>query len=673
MKHSQSNRLSIPIAMFFALILAFTMLVTPRPLPAHAATGATLQLSAFKHDNTGTALPDTADLLSGVTFVLTDPDSGFKHQVTTSSSGRAVFSNLNEGNYTLTVEKVPAGVVNLAKPHSISVSKTPTGDFEILMDGKNENGGAGPAPGAHVPGKTPFKIYFPVKPNIAKISSVADKTVIERCDGNNLAEPVTFTMTAPLSIYANWQFVYLPSTDLATSYANFSIQDLVSPRLEVIAARGYVESLGMTATVPVQISQTPTTQGTLVKAEITDFSQLLAKGFEAVDLRTLKLEIDVRPAASEYQNAQVNTSPIENTAEVWLDNNMVNTSNTVSIKLKGSEKTATKVWKDLDTMPAPRISFQLMRNLDGETPEPVPGLALATLTGETTTATWIDLPERDGSCHPWVYSVREVDSQGIPGVPENFESTQTDALTVTNSRLVHPAIDIEKYTLDEGLFPGDHDDEADPYQIPLENVDAGTAVGFVITNIGDIALKDLQFSDVTDPKTAGRVANIHCTLNDQPITVTELARFEVGEKIYCQGKLANMPLGAFHKDIASIHAVSVVRDIKVSDSDLWHAVTPKPAPEPEPSPEPSPSPDPQPEPDPEPSPSPDPQPEPQPEPDPKPEPQPEPDPQPEPESEPHLATTGTRLDSVMLAMLGLLGIGVGSIGITTITIRTRKE
>ncbi|QJC21487.1 SpaA isopeptide-forming pilin-related protein [Arcanobacterium buesumense] len=649
MRQSQQGRFSISLAVLSALIIAFAGMLFPGgSLPAQAADGATLQISAFKHDNTGSALPDSADLLSGVTFTLTSADPSTDRQATTGADGRAIFSDLAEGDYTLTVKEVPASVVNLSKPRQISISKNPKGQFVILMDGKNENAGVGPAPGSTVPGKTPFKIYFPVTPDIAKVSSVADQAEIERCDGDKLADPVTFTMSAPLSIYANWKFAFLPSTDLSTSYIHFSIQDMVSPRLEVIAGRGYVESQGAKLDVPVLVTQTSTDQGTLVKAEINDFSKLLINGFDEVDLRTLKLEIDVRPSTTEYQNAQIDLSPIENTAEAWIDDAMVNTSNTVSVKLSGEDKTATKVWEHLDKMSAPHVSFQLMRHIAGTDPQPVPGLALAVITGETTTATWINLPNRDGNCHRWIYSVREVDSQGNPAVPENFESTQTDDLTITNSRIVHPAIDIEKYTLAEGIIDGDHDDVTDPYYLDTNDVSEGVHVGMVITNTGDIALQDLRLTDKTNPNTTGKVSNIQCTLNDQPVVFEDLKRFEVGEKIYCHGTLTDMVLGATHQDTASVAAISVVRDLEVTNSDPWNAVAPEPEPEPTPDPQPQPTPEP------------------------TPAPEPTPDPQPQPEK-PQLAKTGMDANMGGLTILGLLGLGIGMTIKTQDIVAVRKK
>lgn len=52
----------------------------------------------------------------------------------------------------------------------------------------------------------------------------------------------------------------------------------------------------------------------------------------------------------------------------------------------------------------------------------------------------------------------------------------------------------------------------------------------VITNTGDIALQDLRLTDKTNPNTTGKVSNIQCTLNDQPVVFEDLKRFEVGEK-----------------------------------------------------------------------------------------------------------------------------------------------
>lgn len=109
-----------------------------------------------------------------------------------------------------------------------------------------------------------------------------------------------------------------------------------------------------------------------------------------------------------------------------------------------------------------------------------------------------------------------------------------------------------------------------------------------------------------------------------------------------------MVLGATHQDTASVAAISVVRDLEVTNSDPWNAVAPEPEPEPTPDPQPQPTPEP------------------------TPAPEPTPDPQPQPEK-PQLAKTGMDANMGGLTILGLLGLGIGMTIKTQDIVAVRKK
>lgn len=71
-----------------------------------------------------------------------------------------------------------------------------------------------------------------------------------------------------------------------------------------------------------------------------------------------------------------------------------------------------------------------------------------------------------------------------------------------------PAIEVEKYTLDEGLTAGDRDTYKDALELTDEQANNGVLIGFDVTNTGDEDLTDVTFVDETQEATTGKVENI---------------------------------------------------------------------------------------------------------------------------------------------------------------------
>ena len=104
---------------------------------------------------------------------------------------------------------------------------------------------------------------------------------------------------------------------------------------------------------------------------------------------------------------------------------------------------ATKVWEN-GPQNKPTVWFQLYRNIEGETPEPVDGAAIKQLDNGTTKVNWdgLELYKElgNGKTAKYIYSVKEVDQDGKSYVPVNYKKTE-DGLTVTNSYVI-PKTDI---------------------------------------------------------------------------------------------------------------------------------------------------------------------------------------------------------------------------------------
>jgi pilin isopeptide linkage protein len=102
--------------------------------------------------------------------------------------------------------------------------------------------------------------------------------------------------------------------------------------------------------------------------------------------------------------------------------------------------TAEKAWVD-GPAEKPSVWFKLYRNIEGQEPVEVEGASLVEITGSNTTASWLNLPLKDGEGNAYTYGVREVDENGEPFVPENYEATGEGTLKITNTYQI-PLIDV---------------------------------------------------------------------------------------------------------------------------------------------------------------------------------------------------------------------------------------
>jgi len=176
------------------------------------------------------------------------------------------------------------------------------------------------------------------------------------------------------------------------------------------------------------------------------------------------------------------------------------------------------------------------------------------------------------------------------------------------------AIDVEKYTLDEGLEKGDRDDAKDA--LTLKSAKDVTKIGFLVKNTGDADLVDVTLTDKTHEGTTGNVTDITCEIpadqaktdqsnkdkadkaeskdktadqskaalangsTSKTITVAgdKIGTLKVGQSVTCTGFLSGVEEGTLHSDTATAEGKSIYNGKKVSDSDDWHAKVNKPAP-----------------------------------------------------------------------------------------------
>lgn len=156
-----------------------------------------------------------------------------------------------------------------------------------------------------------------------------------------------------------------------------------------------------------------------------------------------------------------------------------------------------------------------------------------------------------------------------------------------------PGIDIEKYTFSEGLKDGDRDAYKDALSLTTEQAKDGLQIGFDITNTGDEPLKELDFSDLTNDATTGKVEDIKLavklaegeTAGDGVATVKigedtyrladlgELDKvvLQPGESVTLVGVLKGVEAGTAHQNTADVVGTAVYSGTKVTDNDPWNA------------------------------------------------------------------------------------------------------
>lgn len=152
-----------------------------------------------------------------------------------------------------------------------------------------------------------------------------------------------------------------------------------------------------------------------------------------------------------------------------------------------------------------------------------------------------------------------------------------------------PAIDVEKFTLDEGLEAGDRD-EADN-ALTLASAKDETQIGFLVKNTGEADLVNVSLTDATHEGTTGNVTGIVCeipaeqaaadpanagvtggaTAQTVKVAGDKIGTLKVGQSVSCVGTLTGVEEGTLHSDTATVVGESIHNGKKVSDSDDWHA------------------------------------------------------------------------------------------------------
>lgn len=152
-----------------------------------------------------------------------------------------------------------------------------------------------------------------------------------------------------------------------------------------------------------------------------------------------------------------------------------------------------------------------------------------------------------------------------------------------------PAIDVEKFTLSEGLEAGDRD-EADN-ALTLQSAKDETQIGFLVTNTGEADLVNVSLTDATHEGTTGNVTGIVCeipaeqaaadpanagvtggaTAQTVKVAGDKIGTLKVGQSVSCVGTLTGVEEGTLHSDTATVVGESIHNGKKVTDSDDWHA------------------------------------------------------------------------------------------------------
>ncbi len=157
---------------------------------------------------------------------------------------------------------------------------------------------------------------------------------------------------------------------------------------------------------------------------------------------------------------------------------------------------------------------------------------------------------------------------------ENYNEVDRDSNIVWTSTTEHPAIDVEKFTLNEGLTDGDRDNSTDAYLIPESELANGTRVGVRVTNTGDVPLRNVSATDQTHEGLAGTVEGITCNVGDATVPGDRIGDLAVGAYVDCQGVLTGVKPGQLHGDTVTATGESAFTGKKVTDADPWHAKAP---------------------------------------------------------------------------------------------------
>ena len=158
-----------------------------------------------------------------------------------------------------------------------------------------------------------------------------------------------------------------------------------------------------------------------------------------------------------------------------------------------------------------------------------------------------------------------------------------------------PAIDVEKYTLSEGLEAGDRDEADNALTLAsVQGKGAETQIGFLVKNTGEADLVNVSLTDQTHEGTTGTVTGIVCeipaeqagadpanagvtaltkgaTAQTVKVAGDKIGTLKVGQSVTCTGTLTGVEEGTLHSDTATVTGESIHNGKKVTDSDDWHA------------------------------------------------------------------------------------------------------
>ena len=160
---------------------------------------------------------------------------------------------------------------------------------------------------------------------------------------------------------------------------------------------------------------------------------------------------------------------------------------------------------------------------------------------------------------------------------ETYNKVERKSNIVKTRTPEHPGIDLEKYTLREGLKAGDRDKADQALQLSKNDLQKGVKIGLRITNTGDVPLKNVKLTDATDAGKAGTVTDISCEVPGAgKVDPAKIGELVVGQSIDCTGLLQGMKAGDVHADTAKVVGESKFTGKKVSDTDPWNAKAPAP-------------------------------------------------------------------------------------------------
>ena len=155
-----------------------------------------------------------------------------------------------------------------------------------------------------------------------------------------------------------------------------------------------------------------------------------------------------------------------------------------------------------------------------------------------------------------------------------------------------PTIDVEKFTLSEGLEAGDRDEADNALTLKFaQGKGAETQIGFLVKNTGEADLVNVSLTDATHEGTTGNVTGIVCeipaeqavadpanagvtggaTAQTVKVAGDKIGTLKVGQSVSCVGTLTGVEEGTLHSDTATVVGESIHNGKKVSDSDDWHA------------------------------------------------------------------------------------------------------